>query len=227
MPKDEPDEIETTTSYSGGLQWWVPLKLGVERTVTKRWFKRAAQFGDEVSTAARMTTDQITARIDESEAVGDLVGQSIQRALESSDKPYIAGLAGLVAAGLKDDAMIEEVAYLLSILRLLEPVHLRVLRSFTDLCDEQIRTLGPTGQGQITEMVRLSTMAQALHLQRFVALSCAQRLVGLSLLEDTFEGSLVVPVKPDGSFDIDGETEQFHPTEMGRRLLDHCRRVAE
>jgi hypothetical protein len=200
----EPDEREIATEYSAGLARWLPLDLSIKRTITDRWKRRAEEFPANVAKYAGVDGfDAISERIEASEVLSEAFVDAGFKATRSPDQEFREALARLVAAGLHDDAVIDEVAYYVSIAVQLDPVHIRLLAAYEAYDRPDVR-------GNIL----VSALAPDLDIPVPVASSAAEHLHSMSLLTDRLHGDMVnwTP-DPAGAFAI---------TPTGRALLEFC-----
>lgn len=202
-----PDEREVTTEWGAGLTRWLPLNLSVKRTITNRWKTRVEDFGAETAEAAGLTPEQVAQRLEVSEPLSDAFISGAEKAGRTFDADYRSSLARLVAAGLRDDAKIDEASYYLSVLTQLEPVHLRYLAANVK-AQEVLSAAGKTGNPSVVFVGQMAQMPAA------IASSVAERLHASSLLTDRLRGDMVNWTElPLGAFAV---------TEAGQELLKYC-----
>lgn len=122
-------ELEVSTGAA--LPDWLG-GAGLKARYKRTWSTRREEFFDSVADAADVPRAGLVQRLEEEGAaeLRDVFVKALSRAEEVGDQAYVSALAALVAAAL-DDAKIDEVAYLVSKVAVLQPLDLRVLWSAT------------------------------------------------------------------------------------------------
>jgi hypothetical protein len=206
---EAPPSNEVSTQYKAGLRW-LPVELSVTRTITRRWQERGAQYAETVAEMAGASSDELEARIEQHEVLGDAFLSAGEKAVRTADPDYRGALARTVAAGLADEARIDEASYYTSLLVQLEPVHLRVLAA-TQRAEEALRATGKTGNPTVEFVAKLAAAPAT------IVSSASERLHSLSLLTDRLRGDMVDWSKtPLGAFAV---------TDAGRELLANCTKL--
>jgi hypothetical protein len=208
MPeKPEPDEREVITEWGAGIARWLPLDLSVKRTITNRWKTRVDDFGSQAAAGADLSREQVAQRLEDNEVLSDTFLGAAEKAGRTADQSYRSSLARLVAAGLRDDARVDEAAYFTSVLTQLEPVHLRYLAANVK-AHEVLSAAGKAGNPTVEFVSSLAKIPVV------VAASVAERLHAFSLLTDRLRGDMVDwKAVPLGAFAV---------TDAGRALLAYC-----
>ncbi len=207
VEQPEPDEREVTTEWGAGITRWLPIDLSVKRTITNRWKTRVDDFGSQAAEGAGMTHEQVAQRLEDNEVLSDAFLGAADKAGRTADPEFRSSLARLIAAGLRDDARVDQTVYYTSVLTQLEPVHLRYLTANVK-AHEVLSAAGKTGNPTV-EFV--SSMAG---IPVVVASSVAERLHAFSLLTDRLGGDMVDwKAVPLGAFAV---------TDVGRAVLAYC-----
>lgn len=150
------DDREVQTGIELRTPSWMPgitLSFNFKRT----YEKRALDFVESVANLAAESPESLGERIAAGDRIADLFSTALPRAVERGDQEYVDVLAGLVAAGLIDDAKFDESAYLAARIVRLEPVHIRVL-ALLDMSTtfENLDQAGDIDISGIAEDMRLS-----------------------------------------------------------------------
>lgn len=150
--------------------------------------------------------------LESSETRTDTYVAAGEKALHTADRPFRQSLAALVAAGLRDDLKVDEVAYLVSVLTQLEPVHLALLKGFMSARESKWQD-----PGYPTLSFAVRHVAESLKVPLYVGKSAAERLLALWLLTDRKDGQAMSwgPEKMGG----------YSITEAGASLLSYCETV--
>jgi hypothetical protein len=202
-----PDEREVTTEWGAGLTRWLPVSLSVKRTITDRWKARVDDFGAKVVEEAGLSADDAAQRLADNEVLADACIAAADKAGRTADGHFRGGLAKLVAAGLRDDALVDESSYYLSVLTELEPVHLRYLAANIK-AERQLAQAGQPGNASVDFVATLAAIPPT------IASSVAERLHAVSLLTDRMRGGMIDWTKiPRGAFAV---------TEAGYALMRYC-----
>ncbi|WP_143696603.1 hypothetical protein [Williamsia muralis] len=207
----DPEEREVTTELSAGISKWMPLDLSWSRKITQRWTARSQEFADDVSGLSGLSSEEIGQRVDESEELGEALFDAGEKAVRTPDRTFRSGLARLVVAGLRDNALVDEAVYLTSILKQLEPVHLRVLRhaAHAPFVDKDHKIVG------FGKWVRPAYIEQVANLEPLIVRSSAMRLESLGLFSQrNDDGDVLRWSKSPGGY--------WWVTDVGRKLLDYC-----
>lgn len=207
MTADDKPDREVTTELSAGLARWLPVSLSIRRTVTERWAKRGAEFSQSVGQYADATPDEVEERLGADERLGDSYFTAGEKAVRSSDAEFRGALARLVAAGLRDDALVDEVAYFVSVLSQLEPAHLRLLAALDEA--------GQRSETRAVPSVRYVGLRAGM--APHIASSAAERLHSLSLITDRLDGEMLSWGQDTLGF--------FGVTDAGLALLRYCEQM--
>jgi hypothetical protein len=190
-----------------GMPAWLPVQFVLKLSLTRKWQSRATRFAEDVMARSGLDADEIGRRLERSEPLADATFQAAEKVVRTGDAEIHSGLAALIAAGLSDDALVDDAAYYTSVLAQLEPVHLRLLKAFGDAEAVIAATVGTLSARTVGGGVGISAA---------VAQGAAERLHGLSLLTDRLQGDMVNWAGKDGdSF--------FRITAAGHELLSFCR----
>jgi len=213
----QPAENEFSASLELRSVDWLPVGGRVALEFRRRWRRRQRAVLEQIAEGARMTPDELMAAAAENEEAGDLLIRALQRSVEVSSGDYRADLARVVSAAFEDEALIEETAYITSLVLQLEPADLRTLRAASRtpsaevIPDMEPHTF-PSGiqvtARQVTSRVPASVALTATILERL-------RSFGLVYEDD-----------PDAHWGQRRFLEQDHRlwsvTELGRRVLRFC-----
>lgn len=207
MSKTDADEREVTTEWGAGLTRWLPVNVSVRRTITDRWKARVDDFGAKVVEESSLSADQAAQRLADNEMLADACFAAAEKAGRTADGDFRGRLARPVAAGLRDDALVDETSYYLSVLTQLEPIHLRYLAANIE-AERRLAQAGKPGTATVDFAASLAVIPPT------IASSVAERLHAVSLLTDRLHGDMVNWTKvPRGAFAV---------TEAGHALMAYC-----
>lgn len=173
------------------IEYEIETRLGLPGVVSvswkRRWKARQDEMIDRALARAGATEPELGQRLRDDEAFGDVFWKAIQRAAEVADTEYADALGRIVGAAL-DDADIDEVAYLLSELSRLEPLHLRALMR----CGFSAVFFDGEGRGRETTLeeansldvgvIQYRTLEQHLGVNTWVSESIVERLISAGFL---------------------------------------------
>jgi len=155
--EDRPrDERELNAGLELHTPSWLPGGNAMVR-YRRVWDKRLEQFANTVATSAGMSINDLEARALEADGVVDVLATAAERAQQRGDPEYRDTLAGLVAAALIDPARLDPVAYYVSRLVQLEPIHIRLLAALRqstiedteDQATGRVRQVGRYNSGEL------------------------------------------------------------------------------
>ena len=122
-PRDERDfkaelEIKTPT--------WLP---GVRLTASfqRLWDKRGADYANRAAEFAGIDTDELEDQLSGGGPIADLFLEGGRRVVEDGDEVLCDTVTRLVAAALRDDALIHDASYLMKKLSTCEALHIRAV----------------------------------------------------------------------------------------------------
>jgi hypothetical protein len=107
------------------------VQARLQVALRRKWTARSEDFIDDIARNSGLTINAVGERAAEDDELGDLLAASLVRATGVSSPSYRSDLAALVGRAFDDEALIEPVAYLTSIVLNLEPADLRVLRALS------------------------------------------------------------------------------------------------
>jgi hypothetical protein len=204
--EQRPESREVSTQYKAGLRW-LPVEFSVTRTITKRWQRRGSQYAEAVAEIAGVTDAELQERVEQHELFGDTFIAGGEKAVRTGDADFRTVLARTVAAGMGDDAKVDEAAYYTSLLVQLEPVHLRVLAA-TQRAEKALSAAGKTGNPTVEFVAKVAGVPAV------IVSSASERLHSLSLLTDRLRGDMIDWSRiPLGAFGL---------TDAGHAVLANC-----
>lgn len=109
-----------------GLPDWAGFGVRVEAKYKGTWARRTQELTESVQAISGLSREELIERLLSDDRYRDAFALAGARVTQVGDHDYRSALGGLLAGAL-DDARIDEVAFLLSQIARLEPLHLRVL----------------------------------------------------------------------------------------------------
>jgi len=140
--------------------------------------------------------------------------------MRSSDSLHRDMLARTIAAGLRDDALVDEAIYYTDLIAQLAPVHLRLLDAF-DAYERRFRPSAPPIDQKVESLIEVRQICEDTQVPYDVACSAAERLRSIGMLADVSEQS------GHGIFEIGTDSESFRITQRGSALLTFCLRIVD
>jgi hypothetical protein len=99
---------------------WLPFDASLKLSYARKWQTRVDEFGADVTSRSGLDAEEVAARLDENEVLGDAALQAVMKVARTSDWGIHAGLSALISAALRDDALVDASAYYVSVLAQLE-----------------------------------------------------------------------------------------------------------
>jgi len=122
-PRDERDfkaelEIRTPT--------WLP-GFRIAASFQRLWDKRGADYANRTAEFAGIDTDELEHQLNQGGPIADLFLEGGRRVVEDGDEVLCDAVTRLVAAALRDDALIHDASYLMKKLSTCEALHIRAI----------------------------------------------------------------------------------------------------
>lgn len=122
-PRDERDfkaELEIKTPA------WLP-GIRIATSYQRQWDKRGADYANRTAEFAGIDTAKLEQQLSEGGPIADLFLEGGRRVVENGDEVLRDAVTRLVAAALRDDALIHDASYLMKKLSTCEALHVRAI----------------------------------------------------------------------------------------------------
>jgi hypothetical protein len=122
-PRDERDfkaELEIRTPA------WLP-GIRIATSFRRLWDKRGADYANRTAEFAGIDTDELEHQLNQGGPIADLFLEGGRRVVEDGDEVLCDAVTRLVAAALRDDALIHDASYLMKKLSICEALHIRAI----------------------------------------------------------------------------------------------------
>ena len=122
-PRDERDfkaELEIRTPA------WLP-GIRVATSFQRLWDKRGADYANRTAEFAGIDTDELEHQLNQGGPIADLFLEGGRRVVEDGDEVLCDAVTRLVAAALRDNALIHDASYLMKKLSTCETLHIRAI----------------------------------------------------------------------------------------------------
>lgn len=117
---------------------------------------RAEALLEDVVKLARIRAPELIKRIEDDDNLAELLRKAVFGAIELEDRNHIRALAAMVAEGISGPSIDDSMKYLVGVMTQLQPIHIRVLVSISD-----VNLPAETGFSLIDQMGLTEGIAQA------------------------------------------------------------------